>query len=49
IVENPQQQLKLLRCLFGKLQQPDIVETLITLPETQLKEYFTKYVLDSDE
>ncbi|EIS6229107.1 TPA: PTS galactitol transporter subunit IIA, partial [Escherichia coli] len=23
--------------------------TLITLPETQLKEYFTKYVLDSDE
>ncbi|ENR2178296.1 PTS galactitol transporter subunit IIA, partial [Escherichia coli] len=25
------------------------VETLITLPETQLKEYFTKYVLDSDE
>ncbi|EPF7120188.1 PTS galactitol transporter subunit IIA, partial [Shigella sonnei] len=22
---------------------------LITLPETQLKEYFTKYVLDSDE
>ncbi|EKM9452436.1 PTS galactitol transporter subunit IIA, partial [Shigella sonnei] len=21
----------------------------ITLPETQLKEYFTKYVLDSDE
>ncbi|MBW9370326.1 PTS galactitol transporter subunit IIA [Escherichia coli] len=32
IVENPQQQLKLLRCLFGKLQQPDIVETLITLP-----------------
>ncbi len=35
IVENPQQQLKLLRCLFGKLQQPDIVETLITLPETQ--------------
>ncbi len=49
IVENPQQQLKLLRCLFGKLQQPDIVETLITLHETQLKEYFTKYVLDSDE
>lgn len=49
IVENPQQHLKLLRCLFGKLQQPDIVETLITLPETQLKEYFTKYVLDSDE
>ncbi|MDA6948913.1 PTS galactitol transporter subunit IIA, partial [Escherichia coli] len=49
IVENPQQQLKLLRCLFGKLQQPDIVETLITLPETKLKEYFTKYVLDSDE
>ncbi len=35
--------------LFGKLQQPYIVETLITLPETQLKEYFTKYVLDSDE
>ncbi|HDX5065017.1 TPA: PTS galactitol transporter subunit IIA, partial [Escherichia coli] len=34
---------------FGKLQQPDIVETLITLPEPQLKEYFTKYVLDSDE
>lgn len=30
IVENPQQQLKLLRCLFGKLQQPDIVETLMT-------------------
>ncbi|MGQ7095755.1 hypothetical protein ACUOBA_45840, partial [Escherichia coli] len=30
-------------------QEPDIVETLITLPETQLKEYFTKYVLDSDE
>ncbi|HCK7448074.1 TPA: PTS galactitol transporter subunit IIA, partial [Escherichia coli] len=25
------------------------VETLITLPEPQLKEYFTKYVLDSDE
>ncbi|EOK7190462.1 PTS galactitol transporter subunit IIA, partial [Escherichia coli] len=25
------------------------VETLITLPETQLKEYFTKYVLDSEE
>ncbi|HEI2465234.1 TPA: PTS galactitol transporter subunit IIA [Escherichia coli] len=49
IVENPQQQLKLLRCLFGKLQQPEIVETLITLPETQLKEYFIKYVLDSDE
>ncbi|END7755994.1 PTS galactitol transporter subunit IIA, partial [Escherichia coli] len=24
-------------------------ETLITLPETQSKEYFTKYVLDSDE
>lgn len=25
------------------------VDRSITLPETQLKEYFTKYVLDSDE
>ncbi|HDP7829956.1 TPA: PTS sugar transporter subunit IIA, partial [Escherichia coli] len=48
IVENPQQQLKLLRCLFGKLQQPDIVETLITISESQLKEYFTQHILDSE-
>lgn len=48
IVENPQQQLKLLRCLFGKLQQPDVVETLMTIPEVQLMEYFRSHVLDSD-
>lgn len=49
IVENPQQQLKLLRCLFGKLQQPDVVETLINIPEVQLMEYFKTSVLDSNE
>lgn len=49
IVKNPQQQLKLLRCLFSKLQQPNIVKTLITLPKTQLKKYFTKYVLNSNK
>lgn len=48
IVENPQQQLRLLRCLFGKLQQPDVVETLITISEAQLKEYFTQHILDSE-
>lgn len=48
IVENPQQQLKLLRCLFGKLQQPEVVETLMTIPEAQLMEYFRNHVLDSD-
>lgn len=49
IVENPQQQLKLLRRLFGKLQQPDVVETLISIPEVQLMEYFKTSVLDSNE
>ncbi|POT60141.1 PTS galactitol transporter subunit IIA [Citrobacter amalonaticus] len=49
IVENPTEQLTLLRCLFGKLQQTEVVETLITLPEKELLTYFRDNVLLTDK
>lgn len=49
IVENPTEQLILLRCLFGKLQQTEVIETLIALPETELRTYFREHILLTDK
>lgn len=49
IVENPTEQLTLLRCLFSKLQQAEVIESLIALPETELQAYFREHILLTDK
>jgi len=49
IVENPVEQLMLLRCLFGKLQQTEVIEALIVLPESELQTYFREEILNANK
>ncbi|MCS2161107.1 PTS galactitol transporter subunit IIA [Scandinavium sp. H11S7] len=46
IVENPTAQLKLLRRLFGELQNPDTLEALLNAPDTELATLFRETVLE---
>lgn len=45
VVTHPQEQLKLLKALFGQLQQPDFIKTLLRLPEHEVSHYFNESIL----
>ena len=45
IVENPNEQLKLLRRLFGELQKQEIQEEILVIPDDELEAYFRKHFL----
>jgi PTS system galactitol-specific IIA component len=47
IVTHPSEQLKLLRQLFGQLQDPVFCESLLTVPEAQLSELFKQHIFIS--
>lgn len=40
VVTHPEQQLNLLKALFGQLQQPEFIESLLSAPESDLAECF---------
>ncbi|MFG6655936.1 PTS galactitol transporter subunit IIA [Scandinavium sp. M-37] len=46
IVENPTAQLKLLRRLFGELQNPETLVALLNAPDSELTTLFQETVLD---
>jgi PTS system galactitol-specific IIA component len=46
IVENPTAQLKLLRRLFGELQNPETLVALLNAPDSELATLFRETVLD---
>ncbi|WMY73873.1 PTS galactitol transporter subunit IIA [Buttiauxella selenatireducens] len=46
IVENPQAQLELLKRLFSELQNPEVMERLLTAPPAQLGELFRNTLLE---
>lgn len=46
IVENPTAQLKLLRRLFGELQNPETLTTLLSAPDSELATLFRETVLE---
>ncbi|MFP2467411.1 PTS galactitol transporter subunit IIA [Pseudescherichia vulneris] len=46
IVENPTAQLKLLRRLFGELQNPETLVALLNAPDSELATLFQETVLD---
>lgn len=48
IVENPAAQLKLLRRLFSELQNPDVIESLLNIPENLLAARFQEAILASE-
>lgn len=41
VVTHPEQQLTLLRSLFGQLQQPDFIDSLLSVPQEELADCFT--------
>lgn len=41
VVTHPEQQLTLLRSLFGQLQQPDFIDSLLNVPQEALADCFT--------
>lgn len=45
VVTHPEQQLNLLKALFGQLQQPEFIESLLSAPESALGECFTNRLL----
>ena len=40
VVTHPEQQLNLLRALFSQLQQPDFIESLLSVPEEGMSDCF---------
>lgn len=48
IVENPTAQLKLLRRLFGELQNPNTLEMLLSVPSERLATLFRETVLEPE-
>ena len=40
VVTHPEQQLNLLRALFGQLQQPEFIESLLSAPADEMAECF---------
>lgn len=47
VVTDPAAQLVLLRTLFGHLQHPEFIETLLTAPEETLGEIFAQQIFTS--
>lgn len=45
VVTHPEQQLTLLRTLFGQLQQPEFIASLLTAPEERIADCFTRRLL----
>lgn len=45
VVTHPEQQLTLLKALFGQLQQPEFIESLLNVPESELADCFTNRLL----
>lgn len=45
VVTHPEQQLTLLKALFGQLQQPEFIESLLNAPESELADCFTNRLL----
>ena len=45
VVTHPQAQLSLLRTLFGLLQQPDVVDSLLTVPDAALATCLRQHLL----
>lgn len=45
VVTHPEQQLNLLKALFGQLQQPEFIDSLLTVPEDELANCFTHRLL----
>lgn len=41
VVTDPQQQLNLLRSLFGQLQQPEFINSLLSVPVEEIADCFT--------
>jgi len=41
VVTHPEQQLNLLKALFGQLQQPEFIKSLLSAPESELADCFT--------
>lgn len=48
IVENPAEQLKLLRRLFSELQNPDTLEALLAASDDQLPALFRQTILEPE-
>lgn len=48
IVENPAAQLKLLRRLFSELQNPSILDALLSAPDSELATLFRETILESE-
>ncbi|HIF4664961.1 TPA: PTS galactitol transporter subunit IIA [Citrobacter koseri] len=48
IVENPAAQLKLLRRLFSELQNPSILDALLSAPDSKLATLFRETILESE-
>lgn len=45
VVTQPQAQLSLLRTLFGQLQLPAFIDSLLTVPEQELAACFRRHIL----
>ena len=45
VVTHPQEQLNLLRTLFGQLQLPAFIDSLLTVPEQELAACFRRHIL----
>ncbi|HGL5952662.1 TPA: PTS galactitol transporter subunit IIA [Citrobacter koseri] len=48
IVENPAAQLKLLRRLFSELQNPSMLDALLSAPDSELATLFRENILESE-
>lgn len=48
VVTHPSQQLSLLRALFGRLQEPEFVESLLAAPESEMGDLFRRRLLASE-
>ncbi|ELY5815746.1 PTS galactitol transporter subunit IIA [Cronobacter turicensis] len=48
IVDNPAAQLTLLRRLFGKLQDPDVLDALLQAPDAELATRFEQTILEPE-
>lgn len=48
IVENPAAQLKLLRRLFSELQNPSMLDALLSAPDSELATLFRETILESE-
>ncbi|MEX3018092.1 PTS galactitol transporter subunit IIA [Kluyvera sp. STS39-E] len=49
IVENPAAQLKLLRRLFSELQNPNVLDALLSAPDAELAARFRETILEPEQ